>query len=292
VEIRALNKRAGLTYSFEFFPPKDQEGEVRLWAAIDSLQSIAPDFISVTYGAGGSSRDRTIRITSEITARTSVPTVAHLTCVGSSRAELIEILGKYKEAGIKSILALRGDPTGGPRAPWESTPGGFDHADQLVELAREVGGFTIGVAAFPDGHPASAGDFDKDIDVLLRKEELGASFATTQFFFEAEKWIALAEKLQARGSSLPIIPGILPVTNVKQLTRMAELTGTPIPAKLITSFEKVEDNPEDVRKLGVEIATDLCRKLISAGAPGLHFYTMNTSTATREIYEEITGHES
>ena len=277
------------TFSFEFFPPKDAEGEARLWSAIESLQSIAPDFISVTYGAGGSTRDRTIRITSEITAHTKIPTVAHLTCVGSTREELIEILGKYREAGIHNILALRGDPVGGPRAPWATTPGGFDHADQLVSLANELGGFTIGVAAFPDGHPASDGNIDKDIEVLLEKERRGATFATTQFFFEAEKWIALVEKLAAKGSSLPIIPGILPVTNVKQLNRMAELSGTPIPAAVSDAFEKVGENPDDVRKLGVDIATELSQKLIDAGAPGIHFYTMNTSTATREIFERIKG---
>ena len=143
------------TFSFEFFPPKDSEGESRLWSAIESLRSIAPDFISVTYGAGGSTRDRTIKITSEITARTKVPTVAHLTCVGSTRVELLEILNKYREAGINSILALRGDPVGGPRAPWTKTDGGLDHADELVTLAAEFGGFSIGVAAFPDGHPAT-----------------------------------------------------------------------------------------------------------------------------------------
>lgn len=275
------------TFSFEFFPPKDSEGEARLWSAIEGLESIAPDFISVTYGAGGSTRDRTIRITSEIIAHTHVPTVAHLTCVGSTREELIEILGKYREAGISSILALRGDPIGGPRAQWETTPGGFDHADQLVSLAAEIGGFTIGVAAFPDGHPASAGDMQRDIEVLLEKERRGATFATTQFFFEAERWIELVEKLAARGSTMPIFPGILPVTNVKQLKRMAELTGTPLSSKLTSSFEKVEDNPEDVRKVGVDIATEMCEKLIAAGAPGIHFFTMNTSTATREVFERI-----
>ena len=277
------------TFSFEFFPPKDAEGEARLWAAIEGLESIAPDFISVTYGAGGSTRDRTIRITSEITAHTKVPTVAHLTCVGSTRDELVEILGKYREAGISSILALRGDPVGGPRAPWETTPGGFDHADQLVSLASEIGGFTIGVAAFPDGHPASAGDFERDIEVLLEKERRGATFATTQFFFEAQRWIDLVEALHARGSMMPIIPGILPVTNVKQLNRMAELTGTPIPARISEAFAKVEDSPEDVRILGVDIATELSQQLLDAGAPGIHFYTMNTSTATREIFERIKG---
>ena len=276
-----------LTYSFEFFPPKDVEGEERLWAAMSQLESIAPDFISVTYGAGGSTRDRTIRITSEITARTHIPTVAHLTCVGSTRDELIEILGKYRDAGIKSILALRGDPTGGPRAPWTPTPNGLSHADELVTLAAEFGGFTIGVAAFPDGHPASDGDFSHDIEVLIEKERRGATFATTQFFFEVDKWKSLVDKLEAKGSSLPIIPGILPVTNVKQLNRMAELSGTPIPASVSEAFAQVEDNPEDVRKLGVDIATKLCQELLEAGAPGLHFYTMNTSTATREIYSQI-----
>ena len=276
-----------LTYSFEFFPPKDVDGEERLWAAMSQLESIAPDFISVTYGAGGSTRDRTIRITSEITARTHIPTVAHLTCVGSTRDELVEILGKYRDAGIKSILALRGDPTGGPSAPWTPTPNGLSHADELVTLAAEFGGFTIGVAAFPDGHHASDGDFSHDIEVLIEKERSGATFATTQFFFEVDKWKSLVDKLEAKGSSLPIIPGILPVTNVKQLNRMAELSGTPIPASVSEAFAKVEDNPEDVRKLGVDIATKLCQELLEAGAPGLHFYTMNTSTATREIYSQI-----
>ena len=279
--------KSGLTYSFEFFPPKDTEGEERLWAAMSQLESIAPDFISVTYGAGGSTRDRTIRITSEITARIHVPTVAHLTCVGSTRTELIEILGKYRSAGIKSILALRGDPTGGPRAPWTPTEGGLSHADELVTLAAEFGGFTIGVAAFPDGHPSSNGDIDKDVQVLLEKEKRGATFATTQFFFDVTKWKTLVDKLAAKGSTLPIITGILPVTNVKQLNRMAELSGVPIPAHISERFSKIEDNADDVRKLGVEIATKLCQDLLEAGAPGLHFYTMNTSSATREIYSQI-----
>jgi len=275
------------SYSFEFFPPKDVEGEERLWAAIDGLKSINPDFVSVTYGAGGSTRDRSIRIAQEITQRTGISTVAHLTCVGSTRDELIAILHSYKEAGITSILALRGDPTGGPSAPWTPTPGGFNHADELVQLADEFGGFTIGVAAFPDGHPSSHGDFEKDVDVLIRKEELGATFATTQFFFEADRYSQLVEKLNARGSKLVIIPGILPVTNVKLLHRMAEMGGTPIPAHIVEAFAKVENDPAAVRALGVEIATSLCQQLLAAGAPGLHFYTMNSSTATQEICRDL-----
>jgi len=276
-----------VTYSFEFFPPKDQEGETRLWSAITALEPIAPDFISVTYGAGGSTRDRTIRITSEITEHTKLPVVAHLTCVGSTRDELLEILTRYKAAGIHNILALRGDPTGGPRASWSPTPGGLNHADELVSLAADFGGFTIGVAAFPDGHPASNGDIAADIETLIRKEAAGATFATTQFFFEVDKWKALVDKLAARGSQLPIIAGILPVTNVNQLNRMAELSGTPIPSAISTAFEKIKDKPDDVRKLGVDLATKLCEELLAAGVPGLHFYTMNTSTATREIFSQI-----
>ena len=275
------------TFSFEFFPPKDGDGETRLWEAMSSLESIAPDFISVTYGAGGSTRDRTIRITSEIRERTKIPTVAHLTCVGSTQAELMEILTHYRDAGIKSILALRGDPAGGSSAPWEPTSGGFNHADELVALAAEFGDFTIGVAAFPDGHPASRGNFDQDISVLLRKEELGASFATTQFFFDVRKWIALVERLDARGSRLPIIPGIMPVTNVKQLQRMAELGGTPIPDQIMDKFAAIESDYDGVKALGIDLATQMCRDLLDAGAPGLHFYTMNSSTATREIYNNL-----
>ncbi|MCX6435388.1 MAG: methylenetetrahydrofolate reductase [NAD(P)H] [Actinobacteria bacterium] len=275
------------TISFEFFPPKDVPGEERLWRAIEALGPIAPDYVSVTYGAGGSTRDRTIAITSEITKRTHIPTIAHLTCVGSTQEEILHILTRYRDVGIKSILALRGDPEGGPRAPWVSIPGGLNHADELVALASEFGDFTVGVAAFPDGHPASTGNLDKDIDVLIRKEDLGASFATTQFFFDATKWSSLVARLEERGSSLPVIPGILPVTNVKQLVRMSELSGTPIPDVMRKRFEAIESDADAVRELGVEIATELCEKLLEAGAPGLHFYTMNTSTATSQIYKNL-----
>jgi len=272
-----------MSISVEFFPPKDEAGELRLWEAMASLSTLKPEFVSVTYGAGGSTRDRTIKITKEITERTNISTVAHLTCVGSTRDELHEILGQYKAVGIKSILALRGDPVGGPSVPWVKTDGGFDHADQLVELAANFGGFEIGVAAFPDGHPASGGDAEKDIEVLLRKEQLGATFATTQFFFESAKWELLVSKLAARGSKLTVIPGILPITNVKQLKRAAELGGTPIPSKIEKRFEAIESDVEAVRKLGVEIATELSRELLDLKVPGLHYYTMNSARSTLEI---------
>ena len=276
-----------MTVSVEFFPPKDDAGEARLWEASSALETISPDFISVTYGAGGSTRDRTIAITKEITKRTGRGTVAHLTCVGSSKEELIEILNQYKGAGIKSILALRGDPVGGPAAKWLTTDGGFDHADQLVELAVSQGGFDVGVAAFPDGHPASAGNSEKDIDVLIRKEQLGATFATTQFFFESSKWEKLVSKLEMRGSKLPVIAGILPITNVKQLHRMAELGGTPIPEKISKLFNEISEDPDAVRKAGADLATKLCEELIALNVPGLHFYTMNTAVATLEICQNL-----
>ena len=274
------------SFSIEFFPPKDEAGEARLWSALSELEKARPDFVSVTYGAGGSTRDRTVRITSEVTARTGIPTIAHLTCVGSTQAELISILEQYRNAGIKSILALRGDPQGGPSAQWITTPGGFDHADQLVSLAHERG-FEVGVAAFPDVHPASHGDFNKDIEVLLEKERRGAAFATTQFFFDVDRYFVLVEALRRAGSELDVYPGILPITNVAQLRRMAELSGTPLPQSVKERIEAVESDATEVRKVGIDIASEICAELLSRGVPGLHFYTMNSATSTLEIVKRI-----
>ena len=273
------------SFSVEFFPPKDMAGEARLWASLDALAPYKPDFVSVTYGAGGSTRDRTIRITSEITKRTGLPTVAHLTCVGSTEDELRETLKNYRSAGITSVLALRGDPEGGPASNWQSTAGGFDHADQLVSLARELG-FEVGVAAFPDKHPASR-DLNQDVKVLLEKERRGATFATTQFFFGVEKYLELKERLRVSNSKLPLIAGILPITNVKQLERMALLSGTPIPHPIKARISSLESTPELVRAEGVAIAAELVQDLISAGAPGIHFYTMNSAESTIEIVKRV-----
>ena len=273
------------TFSIEFFPPKDSVGEERLWASLDALAPYKPDFVSVTYGAGGSTRDRTIRITSEITKRTGIKVVAHLTCVGSTERELTETLRSYQSAGIRSVLALRGDPEGGPATKWQKTEGGFDHADQLVSLASEMG-FEVGVAAFPDKHPASK-DFDQDIRVLIEKERRGASFATTQFFFGVDRYNTLKDRLNSAGSRLPVIAGLLPITNVKQLERMALLSGTPIPTDISERINQVEGNPQAIRKEGVAIAAELSIDLLNAGAPGLHYYTMNSAESTIEIVKRI-----
>ena len=274
------------TFSLEFFPPKDEAGEARLWSALSQLQPLAPDFVSVTYGAGGSTRDRTIRVTSEITKRTSIPTVAHLTCVGASKDELIEILNQFKSSGIESILALRGDPAGGPTAKWESVAGGLNFAQELVELAIGMG-FKVGVGAYPDGHPASGHNLEKDIEVLLAKEKSGASFATTQFFFEVEKWQAIVDKLAKAGSNLPVIAGILPITNVKQLNRMVELSGMKVPIFIADKFEKYSDDLEATKEIGIEIATQLGAELLRRGVPGLHFYTMNSAQSTLAIAKNL-----
>ena len=275
------------TLSVEFFPPKDMAGEERLWQVLAQLQPLKPDFVSVTYGAGGSTRDRTIRVTTEITARTSIPTVAHLTCVGSTKIELSNVLEQYKKAGIESILAVRGDPPGGPRSNWQPIPGGLDHADQLVELAILSGGLKVGVAAFPDGHPSSNFDLEKDIEVLLRKEELGATFATTQFFFDVDKWQQLVERLRKRGSKLPIIAGILPITNLKQLARMVELSGIQIPEQILNRFKDQSEDLNAVRNIGIDIATEMGKTLIEMNVPGIHIYTMNSAESTIKIAKNL-----
>ena len=272
-------------FSVEFFPPKDAAGEERLWTSLTALAPYEPDFVSVTYGAGGTTRDRTIRITREITKRTNLKTVAHITCVGATEAELISTLESYRDAGINSVLALRGDPEGGPAMPWKPTPGGFDHADQLVSLAKSMG-FEVGVAAFPDRHPASSG-IEQDLEVLLEKERRGATSATTQFFFELDSYIKLRDLLHERGSKLPVLAGILPITNLNQLNRMAVLGGTPIPDWIIKRFDPISEDSEAIRNAGIEIATELAKSLIEVGVPGLHFYTMNSALSTLEILRRL-----
>jgi methylenetetrahydrofolate reductase (NADPH) len=271
--------------SIEFFPPKDGAGEERLWSTLSQLSNLAPDFVSVTYGAGGSTRDRTLRMTSEITTRTGIPTVAHLTCVGATTAELTSILHQYKSAGISQILALRGDPPTGPSGKWESTPGGIDHAEGLVALAARMG-FTIGVAVFPDGHPASK-DESEDLNTLRRKVDAGATFAISQFFFEVRSWERLMDQVLRNRMDITLIPGVMPVTNVKQLIRFSELSGTEIPSDIRRRFEAVADNHDAVQSLGVEIATKLCQELLDIGVPALHFFTLNSSSATSQVVANL-----
>jgi methylenetetrahydrofolate reductase (NADPH) len=274
------------SFSFEFFPPKDDAGEAVLWQAIRRLEPLNPTFVSVTYGAGGSTRDRTTRITAAIARDTTLTPVAHLTCVGASRADLRQVIGGYADAGVSTVLALRGDPPGGPGGAWTPHPEGLDHADDLVRLIRGISRFTVGVAAFPDGHPESA-DPDQDARVLVAKADAGAAFAVSQFFFDAGAYFRLVERVRALGCDLPVIPGIMPVTNITQIRRMAELSGAPLPDRVLARLDAVRDDRQAVRRVGVEIATELSRELLDGGAPGLHFYTLNRSTATLEIFDDL-----
>ncbi|WP_152186264.1 methylenetetrahydrofolate reductase [NAD(P)H] [Segeticoccus rhizosphaerae] len=276
----------GTSYSFEFFPPKTDDAEVALWESIRRLERLHPTFVSVTYGAGGTTRDRTVRITGRIARETTLTAMAHLTCVGSSVAELRQVVGEYAGAGIRNILALRGDPAGGLGTPWTPHPGGLDHADELVSLVRGLGTFTVGVAAFPDRHPESP-SLEHDAEVLVRKADAGAEFAVTQFVFDPDTYLRLRDRVDASGRTMPIIPGLMPVTNFSQITRMAELSGTPLPENVIRRLEPVAEDRVALRAVGVDIATELASRLRDEGAPGLHFYTMNRSTATLEVYTNL-----
>lgn len=274
------------SFSFEFFPPQTDEGEHRLWQAIRELESFHPTFVSVTYGAGGTTRDRTVRVTQRIGQETTLRPVAHLTCVGADQDELRGVIAEYAAAGIHNVLALRGDPPGGPGTPWQSHPGGLDYAVELVRLLRELGSFTIGVAAFPEGHP-EAPDLDFDVSVLRAKQEAGAEFAVTQFFFDAADYLRLRDRAVAAGVTIPIIPGIMPVTNLGQIKRFAQLSGAAFPEQLAAQFERISEDAPAVAQLGVSLATAMCQNLLAEGAPGLHFYTLNRSQATKSIYTAL-----
>ena len=271
--------------SFEFFPPKDEAGAERLWKAVNALEPYRPSFVSVTYGAGGSTRDLTVEITGRIARETSLTPVAHLTCVGHTREELEKILDSYTEVGVHHLMALRGDPPEGPRAAWTPTDGGLTYATELVALARARGDFRIGVAAFPEGHP-NAASLDHDADVLVAKAEAGAEFAVTQMFFRAADYFALVDRVRARGVDMPILPGIMPILNLNAIQRQGELVGTAVPEDVIARISGRTD-PQEVRAEGIALAAELCRELLDGGAPGLHFYTLNNSRATLEIFERL-----
>ena len=283
--IPARLAQARPSISFEFFPPKDDDSEAALWTAIRHLERVRPAFVSVTYGAGGTTQDRTVRVTGRIADETTLTPLAHLTCVGASVHAVRQVVGAYAASGVRNILALRGDPPGNVRGQWAPHPGGLDHADQLVSLIRGLGDFTVGVAAFPDVHPDSPG-LAHDVDVLVRKADAGASFAITQMVFDADSYLRLRDLVAAR-RDLPITPGLMPVTSLRQVQRMSELMGTPLPPAVVARLEAVKDDPAAVRAVGVEIATEIGQRMLDEGAPGIHFITMNRSTATLEVHENL-----
>jgi methylenetetrahydrofolate reductase (NADPH) len=284
--MRELIEDGDRSFSFEFFPPKDEAGEAQLWQAITDLEPYRPTFVSVTYGAGGSSRGTTIRITERIAHETSLVPVAHLTCVGHTRDELVSILDEYEAAGVHHVLALRGDPAEGPRAEWTTVEGGFTYASELVELAAARPTMRVGVAAFPEKHPSSP-SLDHDADVLVAKAHAGAEFAVTQMFFRADDYFDLVDRVRARGVDLPILPGIMPILNLAAIRRQGELIGTDVPEEIVARIQAFEGDPVAMRAEGIAIASELCRELLDRGAPGLHFYTLNRSKATLEIFANL-----
>jgi methylenetetrahydrofolate reductase (NADPH) len=271
---------AGRTFSFEFFPPKTDGAQLSLGRAIGELEPLAPSFVSVTYGAGGSTRQRTHAVVSWMRKETTLTPMAHLTCQGHVRAEIREILNDYAADGVENILALGGDVP----ADGEPAPSDYTYASDLLEDVVADGRFSVGIAAHPELHPRSP---DRATDRKFLAAKLSsADFAITQFFFDLDVYVQMVNELADLGVTKPILPGIMPVTNKSQIRRMAELSGAAFPAWLAERLDRTDD-AEEIRRIGVDAATELCQGLLDAGAPGLHFYTMNRSTATSEIYANL-----
>jgi methylenetetrahydrofolate reductase (NADPH) len=284
--VRDCLAEEGPTFSFEFFPPKSLDEDRQLWKTIRELEPLHPSFVSVTYGAGGSTRARTIEITEQIASDTTLLPVAHLTAVGHSVAELRSIAGHLAAAGVTNVLALRGDPPGDPEGEWVQHPDGVAYASDLVRLLRAHGDFCVGVAAFPNGHPRSV-TLEDDTQKLVEKFRAGAEYAITNMFFVAEDYLRLRDRVAAAGCTEPIIAGLMPVTNIGMIRRSEQLTGAPFPAKLGARFAAVAHDPKSVRAMGIYETSKLAERLLEEGVPGVHFYTLNRSKATREVWANL-----
>ncbi|HYP47940.1 MAG TPA: methylenetetrahydrofolate reductase [NAD(P)H] [Thermoleophilaceae bacterium] len=268
-------------FSFEFFPPKTDEGQRTLEQTLEVLKHDEPDYVSVTYGAGGSTRNRTVELTKWIKQDLGIEAMAHLSCVGAPTERLIEILEDIQAAGVENVLALRGDPPRG-ESEWQAHPGGLTYSVELIRLIKERFDFCVGAACFPETHP-DAVDRQSDLRYAREKVEAGASFLITQLFFDNELYFEFVEEARAAGIDVPIIPGIMPITNSGQIKRVTQMCSASIPAELESEIDRRADDPEAAAELGVAYATLQCSDLLARGAPGIHFYTLNRSPATRAI---------
>jgi methylenetetrahydrofolate reductase (NADPH) len=272
-------------FSFEFFPPKDQEGVERLFETIAELRPYAPAYVSVTYGAGGSTRRLTVELVQRIKRESGIEAMAHLTCVGATREEIAGVLDELATAAIENVIALRGDPPRGATS-FVRTEGGFGYAAELIAFARARYDFCLAAACYPEKHQ-EASDADSDLRHLREKVDAGVDFLITQLFFDNRDYFSFVERARAIGVTVPIIPGIMPITNLAQIKRITSLSGGRIPAELLGRLEAVAADPDAVRAIGVDHATEQCRGLVAGGAPGVHFYTLNRSLATRHILDRL-----
>jgi methylenetetrahydrofolate reductase (NADPH) len=281
VRITELLDHRRPVFSFEFFPPKTDDGRRTLESTLEILKDDAPDYVSMTYGAGGSTRNATVDLSRWIKHDLGIEAMAHLSCVGEPTERLVEILDQVQEAGVENVLALRGDPPRG-QSEWQPHPGGLSYSVELIRLIRERFDLCVGAACFPEIHP-NAPDRQSDLGYARDKQEAGAGFLITQLFFDNELYFDFVEEARAVGISVPIIPGIMPITNLSQIKRFTEMCGASIPEELERQLNGRADDPDAVAELGVAYATLQCSDLLSRGAPGIHFYTLNRSTATRAI---------
>ncbi len=274
-------------FSFEFFPPKDDRGVDALFDTVANLKALGPAFVSVTYGAGGSTREKTVAITRRIKREAGIEAMAHLTCVGHSRDEIAALLDEYEEAGIENIMALRGDP---PRGDTEFVPHpqGFSHANELIAFIRQRKDFCIGGAGYPEVHP-EAPSAEDDLGNLKRKIDAGADFVVTQLFFDEHDYFDFVSRARSLGIVAPIVPGVMPITNTAQIKRFTQMCGATIPAPLLAKLEAVTGDADAVIEVGIEHATRQCGALLQGGAPGIHFYTLNRSLSTRQILANLQG---
>jgi methylenetetrahydrofolate reductase (NADPH) len=281
-------------FSVEFYPPRDEAAEARLWRAARAFERLSPAFVSVTYGAGGSTRDRTIRIVGELARDTTLLPVAHLTAVGHSVGEVRAMIGAYADCGVSNVLALRGDPQGGVHEEWRKHPDGLEYAVEMVKLVGGLGAFHIGVASFPEGHPRAI-DLDHDTANLIAKLRAGAEYSITQMFFDVDDYLRLRDRVLAADpecGAKPIIPGLMPITSLGTVRRQVELSGSQLPRGLderltAAAGDGPEENRDEVRKIGIELATEMCARLIAEGAPCLHFCTLNFARATSEVLANL-----